>query len=412
MFTTEQFKEAEERIRSVVRKTPLQYVERLSEKYGASVYLKREDLQTVRSYKIRGAYNLIASLSDEEKKRGVVCASAGNHAQGFAYSCSKLGVKGVVYMPEVSPRQKINKVKFFGGSFVEVRLVGATFDEANSQAKEFCEMHDMVFVHPFDDERTILGQGTVGVEIFDELPDVEVVVMPIGGGGLSSGVSSYLKSVKKDITLFGADPKGAAKLVKALDAGAPVLLETIDTFVDGAAVKRIGEKTFRIVRELLDGVHAVPEGKVCTTMIELYQNEGIIAEPAGALSVAALDFIKEEIAGKTVVCILSGGNNDIMRYPEIMERSLVYEGIKHYFVIEFAQKPGQLKKFLEQALGPNDDIVRFEYLKKTNKEFGAALVGIELSDKNDYESLLRKMDGIGLKYKVLNTDELLYQFVV
>jgi threonine dehydratase len=399
-------------IKNIVKKTPLEYSDRLSKRLNAEIYIKREDLQAVRSYKIRGAYNLISSLTDEEKSRGVVCASAGNHAQGFAYSCSLLGIKGTVFMPEVAPKQKISKVRSFGGEWVEVKLTGTTFDEASTAAKQYCTEQNMVFVHPFDDVRTIAGQGTVGLEIMEQLPSVDVIVAPIGGGGLLAGISTYSKSVSPAIVLYGVDPAGAPKMIEAIKNQGPVLLPAIDTFVDGCAVKRAGDITYTIISNLVDKIVTSDEGKVCTAMIELYQNEGIVAEPAGALSVSALDQIKDEIQGKTVVCILSGGNNDILRYPEVMERSLVYEGLKHYFLVEFAQKPGQLKKFLEKVLGPNDDIVRFEYLKKTNKEFGAALVGIELLYKADYEPLLARMKAEGIKCRTVQNDEMLYEYLV
>lgn len=411
MVTKENIEKAYSVLKDIVVKTPLQYSERLSNKYDAKIYLKREDLQPVRSYKIRGAYNLISSLSDEEKSRGVICASAGNHAQGFAYACAKLQIKGIVYMPEVTPRQKIDKVRKFGGEFIKIELFGRTFDEAYKASDERAKKEGLVYVHPFDDERTIAGQGTVGLEILEELPEVDAIVMPIGGGGLSAGVSTYVKSVKPEIEIYGIDPAGAPKTVEAIKLDQPTMLKTIDTFVDGAAVKKIGEKTFEIIKNNIEKVLTIPEGKVCTTIIELYQNEGIIAEPAGALSVASLDSIAEDIKGKTIICVISGGNNDISRYPEIMERSLMYEGLKHYFIIEFAQKPGQLKLFLN-SLGQNDDIVRFEYLKKTNKEFGPALVGIELQKREDYEPLLQKLTDLGFKFFKIDSNEMLYRYLV
>lgn len=411
MLTKENIEKAYSVLKDIVLKTPLQFSERLSIKYGAKIYFKREDLQPVRSYKIRGAYYLIHSLTREEKSRGVICASAGNHAQGFAYACTKLRIKGIIYMPEVTPRQKIDKVRKFGGEFVQIELFGKTFDEAYKASEKRAKQEQLVYVHPFDDERTIAGQGTVGLEILEELPQTDVIVLPIGGGGLSAGVSTYVKYVKPQIKIYGADPAGAPKTVQALKANRPIMLETIDTFVDGAAVKKIGLKTFKIIKKNVDKVFAIPEGKVCTSMIELYQNEGIITEPAGALSVASLDSIKDEINGKTVVCVISGGNNDISRYPEIMERSLVYEGLKHYFIIEFVQKPGQLKLFLN-SLGQNDDIVRFEYLKKSNKEFGPALVGIELQKKEDYELFVQKLTDLGFKFFKIDSSEILYKYLI
>jgi threonine dehydratase len=403
--------EASTRLQGVSIKTPLEFNQRLSDKYNAQIYLKREDLQPVRSFKIRGAYNLVASLSEAEKSCGVVCASAGNHAQGVAYSCSKLGIKGVIFMPVVTPNQKIDKVKKFGGEFVEVVLVGDTFDEASLESKNYCQKNNMVYVHPFDDDRTITGQGTVAKEVFEEIsPDI--IVSCVGGGGLISGVASYAKEFKPETLIYGVEPSGAAGMYEALKAGKLVTLDKIDTFVDGAAVRTVGQKTLDITQKKVEKVVVVPEGEVCFNMIELYQNEGIIAEPAGTLAVAGLDQLKDQIAGKKVVCIISGGNNDISRYPEIIERSLVWQCRKHYFIIEFTQKPGQLRKFVVDVLGPTDDISRFEYIKKTNKEKGAALVGVELSDKNNLSPLLERFEKSGLEFKKIETGDLIYQQLI
>jgi len=363
--TVQAIETAAERLKDVVIHTPLELSKRLSEKYQAKVYFKREDLQEVRSFKIRGAYNKIASLIDEEKERGIVCASAGNHAQGVAYSCSDLKIQGTIFMPLITPRQKVQKVKKFGDGYVNVVLTGETFDDSYVEAEKFQQEQQAVFVHPFNDEVVIAGQGTVGKEIYDELNGhIDFVFSSVGGGGLASGCMIYLKEKDQDIHYVGIEPTGAPAMYESLKKNRVVTLHDIDTCVDGAAVRRIGDKTFDIFRSYAGEILTVPEGKVCTTMIELYQNEGIIAEPAGALSVAALDFIAYRIKGKNVICIISGGNNDILRYPEIMEKSLRYEGLKHYFIINFTQRPGQLRKFVEQALGPNDDIARFEYIKK------------------------------------------------
>jgi len=403
--------EASVRLQGVSIKSPLEYCERLSQKYQAQIYLKREDLQPVRSFKIRGAYNLIASLNEEEKSRGVVCASAGNHAQGVAYSCSKLGIKGVIFMPVVTPNQKIEKVRKFGGEFVEIVLTGDTYDEASHESKDFRKKHDMIYVHPFDDDRTIAGQGVVAKEIFEEItPDI--IMSCVGGGGLISGIASFSKSVSPETKIYGVEPKGAASMHESLKVGKVVTLSTLDTFVDGAAVKTVGQKTFEICAEKVEQIIVVPEGQVCFNMIELYQNEGIIVEPAGALSVSGLDHIQSKIKGKIVVCVVSGGNNDISRYPEVIERSLVWQGKKHYFIVEFAQKPGQLRLFVENVLGPNDDIARFEYIKKTNKEKGTALVGVELSDKNNLLPLLDRFSATGLDFRKIDKDDLLYQFLI
>jgi threonine dehydratase len=405
--------EAERRLHGIASTTPLQPSPRLSERYGANILIKREDMQAVRSFKIRGAYNKIASLSAEDRKRPIVCASAGNHAQGVAFACAHLGIGGTVFMPRITPTQKIERVEHFGGEFVEIRLFGDSYDEASAAAQEYCERKQGIFVHPFDDLETIAGQGTVGKEIYDATGgEVGVVIVPVGGGGLASGVASYIKARNSAVVVIGAEPAGSPSMYESLKQGRVVTLEEMHTFVDGAAVRKAGQRTFDLCRQFVDRVVLVPEGRICTTMIELYQNEGIITEPAGALALSALDDAAEDIRDKTVVCVLSGGNNDILRYPEIMERSLVYQGRKHYFIIEFAQKPGQLRQFVDDALGPTDDIVRFEYIKKTNKERGAALVGIELKDKADLEPLLKRMEEIQLNFRPLGSEELLYDYLV
>ncbi|MDO8609774.1 MAG: threonine ammonia-lyase IlvA [bacterium] len=413
MVTLKMIDEAAVILNGVAQKTILQYCKRLSLQYKANVYLKREDLQEVRSYKIRGAYNKMISLSSEEKKRGVVCASAGNHAQGVAYSCSALKIKGVIFMPIITPNQKIEKVKHFGDGYVDIKLIGNDFEEASNASKKFCKEKGAAYVHPFDDPYTISGQGTVGKEIYEELNGkIDYVFVVIGGGGLISGISIYIKGKNKKIKIIGAEPNGAAGMYHSLQNNRVITLESLDNFVDGCAVKTVGNLTFNICKKNVDKIVKMPEGQVCTVMIDLYQNEGIIAEPAGAVSVAALDNMKDMIKGKTVVCVISGGNNDILRYPDVMERSLVYQGRKHYFLIEFAQKPGQLKNFLNHALGPHDDIVLFEYIKKTNKEKGPALVGVELRNKKDLESLLKKMTSIELKFTVIKDKELLYGYLI
>ena len=405
--------EAAVRLAPIVFREPLQRSIRLSKRFGAEVLIKREDLTEVRSFKIRGAYNRIDSMSAEERERGVVCASAGNHAQGVAFACQALGIRATIFMPEITPTQKIDRVKQFGGELVEVRLVGDSYDDASAAAMAYCTEHRAVFVHPFDDPLTIAGQGTIGMELVDELGGrLDVVVTGIGGGGLASGIASCLSTRSPQTRVIGVEPAGSPSMYESIRQGHVVSLDHIDTFVDGAAVKRVGDLTFELCSKLLDRVIVVPEGKVCTTVIELYQNEGIIAEPAGALAVAGLDDIADVIRGRTVVCILSGGNNDILRYPEIMERSLVHQGRKHYFIVEFAQKPGQLRQFVDRALGPTDDIVRFEYMKKTNKERGAALVGIELKDRADLAPLLQRMDEIQLNHRPLESEELLYDYLI
>ncbi len=407
-----EFHKAALRLRKVVHKTPLMYNHNLSKKYQCSVYLKREDLQVVRSYKLRGAYNMMSSLAAEELQHGVVCASAGNHAQGFAYSCKKLNVKGVVFMPVITPNQKVNQTKMFGEENIEIQLIGDTFDDCAVAAKKFTEENGMTFIPPFDDYRIIEGQGTVGVEILEEQSDVDYLFVPVGGGGLSAGVGSYLKTYSPKTKVIGLEPEGAPSMYEALKAGAPVTLNEIDRFVDGAAVKRVGELTFPICKEVLDDMHLVAEGKICSTILKLYNEDAIVAEPAGALSIAGLDDYADVIKGKTVVCIVSGSNNDIDRMQEIKERSLQYEGLKHYFLIRFAQRPGALKEFVNHVLGPNDDITRFEYMQKTNKESGPALVGVELKKKEDYDILLQNMQRYNINYTALNKNDTLFGYLV
>jgi threonine dehydratase len=406
------FQQAAERLKKVVNRTPLIFNQNLSKKYQCNVYLKREDLQAVRSYKLRGAYNMMSSLPLAQIQKGVVCASAGNHAQGFAYSCKKLHVNGVVFMPIITPRQKVNQTKMFGGDNIEIKLVGDTFDDCAIAAKDFTEENQMTFIPPFDDYRIIEGQGTVGVEIAEDLDSIDYILIPVGGGGLSSGVGSYFKTFSPHTKIIGLEPEGAPAMFEALKAGHPVTLENIDRFVDGAAVKRVGDLTFSICKEVLDDMRLVHEGKVCSTILKLYNEEAIVVEPAGALSIAALDDFAKEIYGKNVVCILSGSNNDIDRMPEIKERSLQYEGLKHYFLIRFAQRPGALKEFVNNVLGPDDDITRFEYMQKTNKETGPALVGIELQNRDDYDVLVTNMRNVNIDFSEINKDDKLFGYLV
>lgn len=405
--------EAYERLRGVVSKTPLELSKRLSEKYKANVYLKREDLQVVRSYKVRGAYNRMSLLSSEEKVKGVVCASAGNHAQGVAFSCERLNTKGWIYMPENTPKQKVERVRSLGGEWISLHLAGDTFDEAYAHAKAFSDKSKKIFVHPFDDEQVIAGQGTVAIEIFEQLSEpLDYLVVPVGGGGLLSGLGFYAKSMNSKVKLVGTEPLGAPSMSKSLEAGRVVTLDSLDKFVDGAAVKTVGNLNYQLSKGLLDKMLLIPEGRVCQEMISLYQSDGIISEPAGALSVASLDMLKDEIKGKTVVCVVSGGNNDISRYLEVIERSLVYQGLKHYFIIEFSQRPGALRKYLDEALGENDDITLFEYIKKNNRETGPSLVGIELLHKEDLQPLLERMDNIGLSYELLKSGSPIFKFLI
>ncbi len=403
---------AANRLRGVAVHTPLQENLNLSDRYGANIFLKREDLQVVRSYKIRGAYNKMAALPKEALAKGVVCASAGNHAQGLAYACRKMGVKGIIFMPTTTPNQKVKQVKLFGKEFVEVVLTGDTYDDAYNAANEYVQTHDSTFVHPFDDVLVMEGQGTVGLEIFKDANfKIDYLLMAIGGGGLASGVSTVFKQLSPKTKLIGVEPLGSPSMKISIDEGHVVPLDHIDKFVDGAAVKRVGDMTFEVCRQNLDRVLLVPEGKVCTTILQLYNEEAIVAEPAGALTIAALDMLRDEIRGKNVVCLVGGGNNDITRTEEIKERSLLYEGLKHYFIIRFPQRAGAFRDFLN-VLGPNDDITRFEYTKKTNRDTGPAVVGIELKNRDDFEPLIGRMQAQNIVFEYLNDQPDLFQFLI
>lgn len=409
---TRRIKEAAERLQPVVVRTPLMYNANLSRRYNCDVYLKREDMQVVRSYKLRGAYNMMSSLDAELLANGLTCASAGNHAQGFAYSCKKLNVKGVVFMPIITPKQKVNQVKMFGGDSIEIRLIGDTFDDCAAEAQAYTREHSMTFIPPFDDARIIEGQGTVGVEILEELQDVDYLFMPVGGGGLASGVGAYFRTYSPATTIVGVEPEGAPSMQRALENGGPVTLPEIDRFVDGAAVKRVGELTYQICKDVLNKMSLVPEGRICSTILKLYNEDAIVVEPAGALSIAALDDYAADISGKKVVCVVSGSNNDIDRMQEIKERSLLYEGLKHYFIVRFAQRPGALRDFVNHVLGPGDDITRFEFIQKHNKETGPALVGIELKNREDYDLLIANMRKYNVHYTELNKDDNLFGYLV
>jgi len=404
---------AHNHMKDIVNKTPLQRDSVLSEKYECDVYVKREDLQVIRSFKIRGAYNLIQSLSKEQLHNGVVCASAGNHAQGVAYTCNLLNIQSKIFMPTTTPKQKVSQVQFFGGTYAEIVLVGDTFDSSFQEAQRYCEENSMMFVHPFDDPYVIAGQGTVAVEILHDMEKhVDYVFTAIGGGGLASGIGTYVKGVSPTTKVIGVEPKGAASMKEAFLQNENVALEKIDSFVDGAAVKKVGRLTFETCKDVLDDIVLIPEGKICTTILELYKKNAIVAEPAGALSIAALDFYKDEIKGKTVVCTLSGGNNDIDRMQEMKERSLIYEGLKHYFIIEFPQRSGALREFLDKGLGSEDDITRFEYIKKHNKENGPALVGVELKHKEDYEPLITRFRENNIQFMELNKNPVLFDLLI
>ncbi|WP_405155176.1 threonine ammonia-lyase IlvA [Paenibacillus sp. FSL K6-0108] len=400
-------------LREVIVRTPLQRDAVLSAKYNCNVYLKREDLQVVRSFKIRGAYNMIRSLTQAELEKGIVCASAGNHAQGVAFSCNALGIHGKIFMPSTTPNQKVKQVRRFGGSNVEVVLTGDTYDDAYEEAMRACNEQGMTFIHPFDQPKIIAGNGTVAMEIMESLDEkADYVFVTIGGGGLAAGVGTYMKTVSPETRIIGVEPLGAASMSEAMFRKQVVTLDDIDKFVDGAAVKRVGDLTFDICSGTLDDIVKVPEGKACTTILELYNENAIVVEPAGSLAVAALEQYREQIAGKTVVCVISGGNNDIDRMQEIKERSLIYEGLKYYFMVNFPQRAGALREFLVEVLGPNDDIARFEYTKKHDKENGPALVGIELMYKEDYQPLIERMNRKGLAYTELNKNLNLFNMLI
>ena len=403
---------AAERIAGVIARTPLERSERLSQATGTQVFLKREDLQVVRSYKLRGAYNLMSQLTADERAAGVVCASAGNHAQGVAFACKSLGIDGTIYLPRTTPRQKRDRIRAHGGDQVELLLVGDTFDDAAEAAGAHAGSTGAVMVPPFDDLRTIAGQGTIAAEILSDLgraPDV--VVVPVGGGGLVSGLSVYLRERAPGVRIAAVEPIGAASLTAALAAGGPVRLEYLDPFVDGAAVRRIGDLPYALLAGAGIEVSSVDPGAICTEMLALYQNEGIIAEPAGALSVAALADLDLR-PGSTVVCLISGGNNDVSRYGEIVERSLVHAGLKHYFLVDFPQEPGALRRFLDDVLGPDDDITLFEYVKRNNRETGAALVGIELGSAEGLAGLLERMSATPMDSERIEPGSAAYRFLM
>ncbi|MGW3964907.1 threonine ammonia-lyase IlvA [Amycolatopsis sp. NPDC005003] len=411
--TAATIEKAAERLAGVVTRTPLEPSARLSSRVDAQVWVKREDLQTVRSYKIRGAYNFIVQLDEATRALGVVCASAGNHAQGVAYACRRLGATGRVYVPGTTPRQKRERIATLGGAHIEVIVVGETYEDAFAAANEDAQRTGATLVPAFDDVRTVAGQGTVALEVIEQLGFVpDVVVVPVGGGGLLAGVGSWLRERHPDVRVVGVEPAGAACMAAALDAGHPVRLPELDSFVDGAAVREAGAVTYPLIRESGAELTAVAEGAVCTEMLAMYQSDGIIAEPAGALAAASLGTVVEVEPGQTVVCLVSGGNNDVSRYSEILERSLMHEGLKHYFLVGFPQEPGALRRFLEQVLGPEDDITRFEYVKRTNREMGPALVGIEIARPADLPGLLARMDASPLQVERIEPGSPLFHFLL
>jgi len=404
MLSAKDVVKAHKVLSGVVANTPLDYDHYLSEKYGAKIYLKKENAQRVRSFKIRGAYYAISQLTKEERERGVVCASAGNHAQGVAYTCNEMKIPATIFMPITTPQQKIGQVRFFGGDFVTIKLVGDTFDASAKAAQDYTVAENRTFIDPFDDPYVQAGQGTVAYEILEEARkesiDFDTVLVPVGGGGLIAGVSTYIKETNPAIEVL------------AFEAGGPVKLKEIDKFADGIAVQKVGQLTYEATRKNVETLIGVDEGLISETLIDLYSKQGIVAEPAGAASVAALEVLSDYIKGKTICCIISGGNNDINRMPEMEERALIYDGIKHYFVVNFPQRPGALREFVNDILGPNDDITRFEYIKRASKGTGPVLIGIALANKHDYAGLIHRMEKFDPSYINLNGNETLYNMLV
>lgn len=416
LVTKENVLEAYEKLRTVVKQTPLQLDQYLSEKYQANIYLKREDLQVVRSFKLRGAYYAINELADTELANGVICVSAGNHAQGVAFTCNEKEVMATIYMPNTTPAQKIDQVKYFGGDFVNIIIEGDTFEACNVAAHNYAAEHDLSFIEPYDHANVIAGQGTVAVEINQQLEatghEADAVLIPIGGGGLISGVSAYMNEAMPDTKVIGVEPSGAASMNLALTEGKPVSLKYVDKFCDGTAVAKAGKLTYQHTKQYIDKIELVPEGKVSETIIELYTKQAIVAEPSGALTVAALDNIKNDIKGKTIVCLISGGNNDINRMAEIEEKALIYSGMKQYFVVNFPQRPGALLEFVSEVLSPGDDIAKFEYTKKISRSEGPALVGVLLGDYGNLDGLLERLEKFDPKYINISKNPTLYSFLV
>ena len=411
--SVEAIDKAAEVLKEILDPTPFMKNNNLSDVYDANVFLKREDLQMVRSYKIRGAFNKIRTLEPELLHKGIVCASAGNHAQGVAFSCNKLQIMGSIFMPTTTPKQKIEQVRMFGKEYIDIVLTGDTFDAANSAAIEFAKKSGRTFIPPFDDPKVMEGQGTIGREILEQSPEkLDYIFVPIGGGGLASGLGSYIKAMSPETKVIGVEPAGAPCMKTAIDGGKVVKLDKIDKFVDGAAVQEAGALTYQVCKEVLDDIIVVPEGAVCTTIVQMYNKSAIVVEPAGALSSAALRFYADKIKGKKVACIVSGSNNDITRMEEIKEKSLLYEGLKHYFIVNFPQKSGAVLSFIRDVIGPTDDLVYIQYIRKTNKESGPALIGIEVSAKEDFDALIRRMDAHGVSYEYINENNKLFEILI
>ena len=413
LFDIQSIQKAKDIVRDVALETPLQLNERLSEQYGAKVYFKREDLQPIRSFKLRGAYHKIYKLSTEERKRGIVCASAGNHAQGVALACNKLGIKGTIFMPVPTPKQKLGQVRMFGGSNVEIRLTGDTFDDAYAAAQSFKDETNSMFVHPFEDKDVVIGQATLALELIEQAEEpIDYILVPIGGGGLISGVLHVFKTLSPQTKVIGIEPEGAPAMQQSLSNGKNMELNEIDPFVDGAAVRKVGDDAFTLCKTYLDKLVLVSEGKICQSILKLYNKEAIVVEPAGAMSTASLKMITDEIKGKNVVCLICGGNNDITRMAEIKERALLEANLLHYFIVRFPQRAGALKEFVAEVLGPKDDITFFEYSKKNNRSNGPAVVGIEIKNPNDFDSLVKRMKSKGFYGDYINNKPDLFQFLI
>ena len=413
LFDIKNIQKAKDIVRDVALITPLQRNERLSEQYDANVYFKREDLQPIRSFKLRGAYHKIYKLSDAERKLGIVCASAGNHAQGVALACNKLGIKGTIFMPVPTPKQKLNQVRMFGGENIETRLVGDTFDDAYAAAQLFKDQSNSIFIHPFEDKDVVIGQATLALELIEQAQDpIDYILVPIGGGGLISGVLHVFKTLSPNTKVIGIEPEGAPAMHQSLENGKNTELNSIDPFVDGAAVRKVGDDAYDLCYKYLDKLVLVSEGKICQSILKLYNREAIVVEPAGAMSTASLKMIGEEIKGKNVVCLICGGNNDITRMAEIKERALLEAKLLHYFIVRFPQRAGSLKEFVADVLGPKDDITFFEYSKKNNRSNGPAVVGIELKNPDDFDPLVKRMKSKGFYGDYINNKPDLFQFLI
>ena len=413
LFDIKNIQKAKDIVRDVALITPLQRNERLSEQYDANVYFKREDLQPIRSFKLRGAYHKIYKLSDTERKLGIVCASAGNHAQGVALACNKLGIKGTIFMPVPTPKQKLNQVRMFGGENIETRLVGDTFDDAYAAAQLFKDQSNSIFIHPFEDKDVVIGQATLALELIEQAQDpIDYILVPIGGGGLISGVLHVFKTLSPNTKVIGIEPEGAPAMHQSLENGKNTELNSIDPFVDGAAVRKVGDDAYDLCYKYLDKLVLVSEGKICQSILKLYNREAIVVEPAGAMSTASLKMIGEEIKGKNVVCLICGGNNDITRMAEIKERALLEAKLLHYFIVRFPQRAGALKEFVADVLGPKDDITFFEYSKKNNRSNGPAVVGIELKNPDDFDPLVKRMKSKGFYGDYINNKPDLFQFLI